>query len=201
MILQRWVVRQDAGDAKMSGIAANIADGAMSFLRAEYRVLAVYVLVAGLLLGWQSTLVSTSHPLIVVSFIIGAVFSIAAGYIGMRIATKANVRTTQAARTSLAHALKVSFNGGSVMGLGIGIGICWFVEAIVWDRATLFGGVVEGKCGIAGGVARIICVLLCHIFLGWIAILLKIQFLTIKRISIMSFLLYLIPCFGVGGLS
>jgi K(+)-stimulated pyrophosphate-energized sodium pump len=119
MILQRWVVRQDAGDAKMSGIAANIADGAMSFLRAEYRVLAVYVLVAGLLLGWQSTLVSTSHPLIVVSFIIGAVFSIAAGYIGMRIATKANVRTTQAARTSLAHALKVSFNGGSVMGLGV----------------------------------------------------------------------------------
>jgi K(+)-stimulated pyrophosphate-energized sodium pump len=118
-ILQQWVVKQDAGDEKMSGIAANIADGAMSFLKAEYRVLAIYVLVASLLLGWLSTQVTTSHPLIVVAFVIGAIFSITAGFIGMRIATKANVRTTQAARTSLAQALKVSFNGGSVMGLGV----------------------------------------------------------------------------------
>lgn len=118
-ILQQWVVKQDAGDEKMRGIAANIADGAMSFLKAEYRVLAVYVVVASALLGWLSTQVETSHPLIVVAFVIGAVFSITAGFIGMRIATKANVRTTQAARTSLAQALKVSFNGGSVMGLGV----------------------------------------------------------------------------------
>jgi len=118
-ILQQWVIKQDAGDEKMSGIAANIADGAMSFLKAEYRVLAIYVLVASLLLGWLSTQVTTSHPLIVVAFVIGAIFSITAGFIGMRIATKANVRTTQAARTSLAQALKVSFNGGSVMGLGV----------------------------------------------------------------------------------
>lgn len=118
-ILQQWVVKQDAGDEKMSGIAANIADGAMSFLKAEYRVLAIYVLVASVLLGWLSMQVTTSHPLIVVAFVIGAIFSITAGFIGMRIATKANVRTTQAARTSLAQALKVSFNGGSVMGLGV----------------------------------------------------------------------------------
>jgi K(+)-stimulated pyrophosphate-energized sodium pump len=119
LVLQAWVNKQDAGDEKMRGIAANIADGAMSFLKAEYRVLAIYVVIAGALLGWLSTQVTTSHPLIVVAFVIGAVFSVVAGYIGMRIATKANVRTTQAARTSLSKALKVSFNGGSVMGLGV----------------------------------------------------------------------------------
>ncbi len=119
VILQNWVVKQDAGDAKMQGIAKNIADGAMSFLKAEYRVLAVFVVIASALLGWLSTQVETSHPLIVMSFIIGALFSATAGFFGMRIATKANVRTTQAARSSLAHALNVSFKGGSVMGLGV----------------------------------------------------------------------------------
>ncbi|MFN0014143.1 MAG: sodium-translocating pyrophosphatase [Saprospiraceae bacterium] len=118
-VLQAWVKKQDAGDEKMRAIASHIADGAMAFLKAEYRVLAIFVVVAGLLLGWQSMLVTTSHPLIVASFVIGAAFSVLAGYTGMRIATKANVRTTQAARTSLAKALKVSFNGGSVMGLGV----------------------------------------------------------------------------------
>jgi K(+)-stimulated pyrophosphate-energized sodium pump len=118
-VLQGWVSRQDAGDDKMKGIAKNIADGAMAFLNAEYRVLAVFVVIASLLLGWLGTSVQTSHPLIVVAFIIGAVFSALAGNMGMRVATKANVRTTQAARTSLAKALKVSFNGGSVMGLGV----------------------------------------------------------------------------------
>ncbi|MCS7035240.1 MAG: sodium-translocating pyrophosphatase [Saprospiraceae bacterium] len=117
--LQAWVKKQDAGESHMQAIAHHIADGAMAFLKAEYRVLAVYVLVAGALLGWQSTLVTTSHPLIVLAFVIGAAFSVLAGFTGMRIATKANVRTTQAARTSLARALKVSFNGGSVMGLGV----------------------------------------------------------------------------------
>ena len=119
VVLQSWVVKQDAGDDKMRSIAAHIADGAMAFLKAEYRVLAIYVVVAGALLGWLSTQVTTSHPLIVVAFVIGAAFSVLAGLFGMRIATKANVRTTQAARTSLAKALKVSFNGGSVMGLGV----------------------------------------------------------------------------------
>jgi K(+)-stimulated pyrophosphate-energized sodium pump len=119
LILQNWVTKQDAGDSKMATIAAHIADGAMAFLKAEYRVLAIYVVVAGALLGWQSTLVTTSHPLIVAAFVIGALFSVLSGYFGMRIATKANVRTTQAARTSLATALDVSFKGGSVMGLGV----------------------------------------------------------------------------------
>ena len=102
----------------MRGIAANIADGAMAFLKAEYRVLAIYVVIAGALLGWLSTQVTTSHPLIVFAFVVGALFSVLAGFSGMRIATKANVRTTQAARTSLAQALKVSFNGGSSSGRG-----------------------------------------------------------------------------------
>jgi K(+)-stimulated pyrophosphate-energized sodium pump len=119
LLLQGWVTKQDAGDEKMQGIAKNIADGAMAFLKAEYRVLAIFVLIASVLLGWLGTQVTTSHPLIVFAFIIGALFSVLAGFMGMRIATKANVRTTQAARTSLAQALKVSFNGGSVMGLGV----------------------------------------------------------------------------------
>jgi len=118
-LLQGWVSKQDAGDEKMQGIAKNIADGAMAFLKAEYRVLAIFVLIAAALLGWLGTQVTTSHPLIVFAFVIGASFSVLAGFMGMRIATKANVRTTQAARTSLAQALKVSFNGGSVMGLGV----------------------------------------------------------------------------------
>ncbi|MBL7825319.1 MAG: sodium-translocating pyrophosphatase [Saprospiraceae bacterium] len=117
--LQKWVTKQDAGDSKMQGIADAIASGAMAFLKAEYRILAIYVVIAGALLGWLSTQVDRSHPLIVVAFIIGALFSVMAGFFGMRIATKANVRTTQAARTSLSQALKVSFNGGSVMGLGV----------------------------------------------------------------------------------
>ncbi len=119
VVLQAWVTKQDAGDEKMRGIADNIATGAMAFLKAEYRVLAIYVVVAGALLGWLSTQVKTSHPLIVAAFVVGALFSVLAGFFGMRIATKANVRTTQAARTSLARALQVSFKGGSVMGLGV----------------------------------------------------------------------------------
>lgn len=118
-ILQNWVTKQDAGDEKMQGIAKNIADGAMAFLKAEYRILAIFVAVATALLVWLSTLVATSHWLIGVAFIIGALFSVLAGYSGMRIATKANVRTTQAARSSLSKALNVSFKGGSVMGLGV----------------------------------------------------------------------------------
>ncbi len=117
--LSSWVVKQDAGDDKMKGIASAIAEGAMAFLAAEYRVLAVFVVIAGATLGYLSTLVESTHWFIVVSFVIGAVFSAVAGNIGMRIATKANVRTTQAARTSLSLALKVSFRGGSVMGLGV----------------------------------------------------------------------------------
>ncbi len=118
-IKSAWVTKQDAGDENMQELAGYIAKGAMAFLKAEWKVLAYFVVIAGALLAWSGTLVETSSPTIAISFIIGAVLSALAGYIGMNIATKANVRTTQAARTSLSQALKVSFTGGSVMGLGV----------------------------------------------------------------------------------
>jgi K(+)-stimulated pyrophosphate-energized sodium pump len=115
-----WVTKQETGDASMNQLAGYIADGAMAFLRAEWKVLGYFVVVAGILLAWSGTTVGDkSSPVIAVSFIIGAFLSAFAGYLGMRIATKSNVRTTQAAKTSLAKALKVSFTGGTVMGLGV----------------------------------------------------------------------------------
>ena len=114
-----WVRKQDTGSARMSEIAQHIHEGALAFLSAEYRILAIFVVVAGALLGLVSAMVETTHWFIVVAFVIGAVFSALAGNIGMRIATQANVRTTQAARTSLSEGLKVSFTGGMVMGLGV----------------------------------------------------------------------------------
>ena len=120
--LSQWVAKQDAGDEKMQGIANHIAEGAMAFLKAEYRILIVYVVIAGIGLGCLSQVDKVkdhSSLLIVAAFVTGCFFSAAAGFIGMKIATKANVRTTQAARTSLAKALKVSFGGGTVMGLGV----------------------------------------------------------------------------------
>ncbi|MFM8431608.1 MAG: sodium-translocating pyrophosphatase [Bacteroidota bacterium] len=119
VIKANWVTKQDAGDSKMQGIATAIAEGAMAFLKAEYRILAIYMVIASIALGILSQVVTSSHYLIVAAFITGCVFSALAGFIGMRIATKANVRTTQAARTSLAKALNVSFSGGLVMGLGV----------------------------------------------------------------------------------
>lgn len=114
-----WVNRQDAGDENMQRLAGYIAKGAIAFLRAEWKILTYFAIIAGILLAWSGTLVENSSPIIAVSFLIGAVFSALAGYIGMKVATLANVRTTQAARTSLARALKVSFSGGTVMGLGV----------------------------------------------------------------------------------
>lgn len=118
-----WVNKQASGNEKMQGIANAIADGAMAFLKAEYRVLAIFVVAAAILLGIISTVPAIkaehSHWFIVVAFVMGAVFSALAGFIGMRVATKANVRTTEAAKTSLSQALKVSFTGGSVMGMGV----------------------------------------------------------------------------------
>ena len=119
IIKAKWVNKQDAGDQKMQDLAKHIREGALAFLSAEYRVLAIFVVIAAVLLGIISQVVDTTHWLIVVAFVIGAFFSGWAGNIGMRIATAANVRTTQAARTSLAKALKVSFTGGTVMGLGV----------------------------------------------------------------------------------
>lgn len=114
-----WVNKQATGDANMVELSGYIAKGAMAFLKAEWKILFYFAIIAGILLAWSGTLVETSSPVIAISFVIGAVFSAFAGYIGMNIATKANVRTTQAARTSLKQALKVSFTGGSVMGLGV----------------------------------------------------------------------------------
>ena len=121
-ILSSWVSKQDSGDSKMSGIAGHIAEGAMAFLKAEYRILAIYVVLAGAGLGILSQVpkvAAHSSILIVAGFVVGCFFSALAGYLGMKIATKANVRTTQAAKTSLSKALKVSFSGGAVMGLGV----------------------------------------------------------------------------------
>ncbi|MHA4896614.1 sodium-translocating pyrophosphatase [Pedobacter sp. PWIIR3] len=120
-----WVNKQDAGDKNMQELAGYIADGAMAFLKAEWKVLSIFVLFAGALLAYSGTVNEIngkpihSSWIIAISFVIGAVFSATAGYIGMKSATKANVRTTQAARTSLKQALKVSFTGGTVMGLGV----------------------------------------------------------------------------------
>ena len=114
-----WVRKQDAGEARMAEIANHIHEGALAFLRAEYRILAIFVVIAGALLGLVASMVETTHWFIIVAFVIGAVFSALAGNIGMRIATQANVRTTQAARSSLSEGLKVSFTGGMVMGLGV----------------------------------------------------------------------------------
>ncbi|MET6996241.1 sodium-translocating pyrophosphatase [Chitinophaga defluvii] len=114
-----WVSRQDAGNERMTEIARYIAEGAMAFLKAEYKILTYFVIIAALLLAYMGASHENSHWSIALAFIVGAVFSATAGFIGMRIATKANVRTAQAARNSLAQALKVSFTGGSVMGMGV----------------------------------------------------------------------------------
>lgn len=119
VVKSRWVNSQDAGEPKMKELASYIREGALAFLSAEYRILAIFVVIAGVLLGVISSMVETTHWFIIVAFVIGAFFSALAGNIGMRIATAANVRTTQAARTSLPQALKVSFTGGTVMGLGV----------------------------------------------------------------------------------
>ena len=114
-----WVSKQDAGDENMQELAGYIAKGAMAFLRAEWKVLSYFAVITALILAWSGTMLETSSPVIAISFLIGAVLSALAGYIGMNIATKANVRTTQAARTSLSKALAISFTGGTVMGLGV----------------------------------------------------------------------------------
>lgn len=119
-----WVNKQDPGTEKMQKISQRISEGAMAFLKAEYRVLAIFVLFVALLLAYSGFNSENSSPLVGVSFVVGAFCSALAGFIGMRVATKANVRTTNAARTGLAEALKIAFTGGSVMGMGVvGLGV------------------------------------------------------------------------------
>ncbi len=114
-----WVSKQEVGSEKMAKIAKNIADGAMAFLRAEYKVLSIFVIAVAVLLAFKGNAEDNSTWLVALSFIVGAFLSALAGFIGMRIATKANVRTTNAARTSLNKALEVAFSGGTVMGIGV----------------------------------------------------------------------------------
>jgi K(+)-stimulated pyrophosphate-energized sodium pump len=115
----KWVSRQEEGTELMKQISRYIAEGAMAFLKAEWKILGYFVVIVALLLGFMASTNPNSHWSISLAFILGAILSATAGYIGMRVATKANVRTAQAARTSLSRALKVSFTGGSVMGLGV----------------------------------------------------------------------------------
>lgn len=141
-----WVAKQDEGSERMSGIARNITEGAMSFLRAEYSILAIFVIVVGLLLGFAgSTQAEKSSPLIAISFVLGALCSGLAGFVGMRVATKANVRTTHAARTGLGPALEVAFAGGSVMGMGVvGLGVLGLSTLFIF-YSSLFGVDQIGK--------------------------------------------------------
>ncbi len=143
-----WVSKQPAGDENMVELSGYIAEGAMAFLKAEWKILGIFAVIAAALLAWSGTLVETSSPVIALSFLVGAVFSATAGYFGMNIATKANVRTTQAARTSLKSALNVAFTGGSVMGLGVaglavlGIGSLFILFYNIYVVST--GGTANG---------------------------------------------------------
>lgn len=149
-----WVAQQEVGTDKMARIASNISEGAMSFLKAEYSVLIVFVIAVAALLGYGgSTQGQTSSPLIALSFCLGALCSGLAGFIGMRVATKANVRTTNAARTGLSKALEVAFAGGSVMGMGVvGLGVLG-LSALFLIYANMFGLTNESN------ITRVITVL------------------------------------------
>jgi len=123
-VKNNWVSKQEVGNEKMARIAKNIADGAMSFLKAEYKILAIFVAAVAVLLFFKGQSEAGSNGMVAVSFIVGAICSALAGFIGMKVATKANVRTTNAAQTSLGKALEVAFAGGAVMGLGVvGLGV------------------------------------------------------------------------------
>jgi K(+)-stimulated pyrophosphate-energized sodium pump len=156
-----WVSKQDVGDEKMSRIAKNIADGAMAFLKAEYKVLAIFVAAVAVLLYFKGVSEVGSSGVVAVSFIIGAICSALAGFIGMKVATKANVRTTQAARTSLGRALEVAFAGGAVMGLGVvGLGILglsglFLVYQSMWPGAENLSMVLNVLSGFSLGASSI----------------------------------------------
>ena len=150
LVKRAWVMKQDAGDGKMKEISDHIYQGALAFLNAEYRLLAVFVFVASIVLAGVSFLVPSTHILIVVAFIIGAIFSAFAGNMGMKIATKTNVRTTQAARTSLPQALKVSFGGGTVMGLGVaGLAVLGLTSFFILFYQMFMGGVWSAETGVS----------------------------------------------------
>jgi K(+)-stimulated pyrophosphate-energized sodium pump len=141
-VKRSWVMKQNPGDGKMKEISDHIYEGALAFLNAEYRLLAVFVVIVSIALAVVSFVVPTTHILIVVAFIFGAIFSALAGNMGMKIATKTNVRTTQAARTSLPNALKISFGGGTVMGLGVaGLAVLGLTAFFIFFFHFFMGGV------------------------------------------------------------
>ena len=161
-----WIKKQSTGEEKMQTIARYIKEGAMAFLRAEYRILIIFAVIASALLFLISYVVPTTHWLIVPAFIMGAIFSAVAGNIGMRVATDANVRTTEAAKTSLPKALKVSFGGGIVMGLGVaglavfGLSLLFFmlVAVLKTDDLSFIDGmtmVLEALAGFSLGAESI----------------------------------------------
>ena len=140
-IKKSWVLKQDAGDGKMKEIADHIYEGALAFLSAEYKLLTIFVILVSIALATVSYVVPTTHWLIVIAFIFGAFFSALAGNMGMKIATKTNVRTTQAARTSLPKALKISFGGGTVMGLGVaGLAVLGLTAFFIFFFNFFMGG-------------------------------------------------------------
>ena len=142
LIKKAWVMKQDAGDGKMKEISDHIYEGALAFLKAEYRLLTFFVLGASAVLAGVAFMVPTTGYLIIVAFIIGAIFSALAGNMGMKIATKTNVRTTQAAKSSLPNALKVSFGGGTVMGLGVaGLAVLGLTSFFIFFFHQVMGGV------------------------------------------------------------
>jgi K(+)-stimulated pyrophosphate-energized sodium pump len=156
-----WVSKQEVGDEKMSRIAKNIADGAMAFLKAEYKVLAIFVVAVAILLYFKGASEAGSSGMVAISFIIGAICSALAGFIGMKVATKANVRTTQAAKTSLGRALEVAFAGGAVMGLGVvGLGILglsglFMIYQGIWPGAENLSMVLNVLSGFSLGASSI----------------------------------------------
>jgi K(+)-stimulated pyrophosphate-energized sodium pump len=156
-----WVSKQEVGNEKMARIAKNIADGAMSFLKAEYKILSIFVVAVAILLYFKGSNEVGSNGMVAVSFIVGAVCSALAGFIGMRVATKANVRTTQAARASLGRALEVAFAGGAVMGLGVvGLGVLglsslFAIYQNIWPGADNLSMVLNVLTGFSMGASSI----------------------------------------------
>ena len=156
-----WVSKQEVGNEKMAKIAKHIADGAMSFLKAEYKILVVFVAAVAVLLYFKGNSEEGSNGMVAISFIVGALCSGLAGFIGMRVATKANVRTTQAARTSLGKALEVAFAGGSVMGLGVvGLGVLglsglFMIYQGIWPGADNLSMVLNVLSGFSLGASSI----------------------------------------------
>jgi K(+)-stimulated pyrophosphate-energized sodium pump len=161
LLKNAWVSKQDAGDEKMKGIAKHISDGAMSFLKAEYKILAIFVVTVAILLFFKGTYEEGSSGMIALSFFVGAICSALAGFIGMKAATKANVRTTQAARTSLGRALEVAFAGGAVMGLGVvGLGVLglsglFMIYQSMWPGAENLQMVLNVLSGFSLGASSI----------------------------------------------